>query len=189
MERRDLVWELSEGLLPAPSNVLEIGCGEGETISDALERGHAALGAGIADAAVERARELHPEALFATFSAEALPWPIEAGSYDLVVAFEVIEHLFRPRSLVDGAYAALKAGGVLVLSTPYHGRLKNAVVAAAAFEHHFNPDGEPIRFLTDRWLDRALREAGFAPYAVRHLGRGRWFWANTVIAARKVVET
>jgi SAM-dependent methyltransferase len=184
-KRRDLVWELTQGCLPGSARVLEIGCGEGETIADALARGHEALGVDIADAAVDRARELNPGAAFATFSADALPWPIADGTYDLVVALEVIEHLFWPRTLLNGAYSALKPGGMLVLSTPYHGRLKNVAVALLAFERHYNPDGEHVRFATDGWLERALRQAGFAPCAVRHLGRGLWFWANSVVAARK----
>lgn len=188
-KRRELVWELAQGHLPVSSNVLEIGCGEGDTIADALLRGHQALGVDIADAAIDRARRLHPGASFAAFSAEVLPWPVDGGAFDLVVALEVIEHLFRPRSLLEGAYSALRPGGMLLLSTPYHGTLKNVAVALRAFERHFNPDGEHIRFPTDRWLERALREAGFTPGVIRHLGRGRWFWANTVITAHKPVGT
>ena len=184
-KRRELVWELAGGYLPAPARVLEIGCGEGETVGDAVARGHETMGVDIATAAVERARDRNPGATFVTFPADELPWPIADGTYDLVVALEVIEHLFWPRNLLDGACSALNPGGVLVLSTPYHGRLKNAAISLLAFERHFSPDGEHVRFLTDDWLDRALRKAGFAPYAIRHLGRGPWFWANTMVAARK----
>ena len=52
------------------------------------------------------------------------------AAVDVVVSFEVIEHLLEPRALLGGARSALVRGGALFISTPYHGLVKNMAVAA-----------------------------------------------------------
>ncbi len=48
-------------------------------------------------------------------------------SFDVVLAIEVIEHLFYPNELAKSAKKCLHPGGSLIISTPYHGYLKNLV--------------------------------------------------------------
>ena len=47
------------------------------------------------------------------------------GPFDVVVSTEVVEHLYAPHRLPAHASAVLKPGGLLVVSTLYHGFLKN----------------------------------------------------------------
>jgi len=44
--------------------------------------------------------------------------PIEAGSFDAAVMFDVIEHLFDPRAVLSAIARALAPGGTLVMTTP-----------------------------------------------------------------------
>lgn len=53
------------------------------------------------------------------------PLPVKANTYDLVIALEVIEHLFDTDHFLSQIQAALKPGGYLVLSTPNLASLKN----------------------------------------------------------------
>lgn len=43
---------------------------------------------------------------------------LEAGSFDLVLCTEVIEHVPDPGALLDGIVSVLRPGGTLILSTP-----------------------------------------------------------------------
>lgn len=176
---------LREHLETRDRRVLDVGCGPGTLVGDLARAGHDAIGFDVSQRAVQIASERHPSARFIRHSAEELPWPIKQGSQDLVVAFEVIEHLLRPRVLIEGARQALRSGGHLVLSTPYHGRLKNVVVSLVAFDHHFAPEGDHIRFFTDRALRQLLASNGFAVERIRHFGRFSPLWAGVFVWARK----
>jgi hypothetical protein len=55
------------------------------------------------------------------------PSAVGADSFD--VATEVIEHLVRPHNLPGFAKQLLRPGGHLIISTPYHGYLKNSFIA------------------------------------------------------------
>jgi hypothetical protein len=90
----------------------------------------------------------------------------------------------EPRAFLAGAREALRPGGALAVSTPFHGRTKAVAIGLLAFERHFDPDGDHVRFFTDRTLRRMLLETGFDDVEVVHLGRFAPLWANTWAWAR-----
>jgi 2-polyprenyl-3-methyl-5-hydroxy-6-metoxy-1,4-benzoquinol methylase len=165
--------------------VLDVGCGAGDLVATLAADGIDASGFDISPRAVELAARAHPECNFAAHSVEDLPWPLEVNRIDVVVAFEVIEHLVRPRRLLEGARGTLTQGGYLALTTPYHGRVKNLALALLAFDHHFAVEGDHIRFFTDRGLRRLLEETGFRIERVAHFGRFPGLWAGVFVWARK----
>jgi 2-polyprenyl-3-methyl-5-hydroxy-6-metoxy-1,4-benzoquinol methylase len=167
------------------SVVVDAGSGDGKLVRGLAERGFSATGFDIAQVAVDLARSRVPSATFERHSVEDLPWPITEGSQDAVVAFEVIEHLLRPAALIQGARHALRPGGHLALTTPFHGRLKNLVVSLLAFDHHFAPEGDHIRFFSDRALRSILTRNGFEVEAIHHFGRFAPLWAGVFVWARK----
>jgi SAM-dependent methyltransferase len=176
---------LNGRLEEAPQVILDAGCGHGALVNELRSGGHEATGFDISHAALERAVSLSPESHFVQHSAEELPWPVDGASFDAVVAFEVIEHLLRPEALIVGARDVLRARGHLALTTPYHGRLKNVLISLVAFDHHFNPEGDHIRFLSDRALGKMLTRNGFEVEAIQHFGRVAPFWAGVFVWARK----
>jgi 2-polyprenyl-3-methyl-5-hydroxy-6-metoxy-1,4-benzoquinol methylase len=165
--------------------VLDAGCGAGDLLAELRADGHETSGFDLSGNALALAARRHPGLELAQHSAEELPWPVVPGTCDVVVAFEVVEHLFRPSSFVAGAHAALKVGGRLALSTPHHGTAKNLALALRGFERHFDPEGEHIRFFTDRGLRRLLESAGFDVEEMRHYGRIPGLRAGTFVWARK----
>jgi 2-polyprenyl-3-methyl-5-hydroxy-6-metoxy-1,4-benzoquinol methylase len=180
--------EIVLGLLRAAGarRVLDVGAGAGDLVAALAAAGLDAVGMELSATAVEHASARHPERRFVRHSVEELPWPVEAESFDAVVSFEVIEHLLRPRSLFEGARTALRAGGGLAVSTPYHGVAKAVAVAALRFDEHFAVEGDHIRFFSDRALERLAGETGFEVEAIHHLGR-RWpLWANSLLWARRL---
>jgi 2-polyprenyl-6-hydroxyphenyl methylase/3-demethylubiquinone-9 3-methyltransferase len=166
-------------------HVLDAGCGPGTLVGELGRDGFETAGFDISRRAVQIASKRYPSSRFFRHSAEDLPWPVEPESQDVVVAFEVIEHLLRPRALVEGAKLALRSGGHFALTTPYHGRLKNITVSLVAFDHHFAPEGDHIRFFTDRALRGLLVANGFEVECIRHFGRFPPLWAGTFVWAHK----
>ena len=51
------------------------------------------------------------------------------SSFDLVVSNQVLEHIFDIYSCLSEFNRVLKSGGFLLLTTPYHGILKNLTIA------------------------------------------------------------
>ena len=165
--------------------VLEVGCGAGDLAGALAGDGIAATGLDISDGAVALAAEAHPACRFIQHQVEDRPWPIEAGAFDVVASFEVIEHLLQPRELLLGARTALRDGGHIAITTPHHGVAKNMAVALRGFDRHFAVEGEHIRFFSDRALLRLLDETGFETLRVAHFGRGWPLWAGVFVWAKK----
>lgn len=110
------------------------------------------------------------------------------GAFQAVVSLEVIEHLYFPRRLAQAAFALLEPGGVLVVSTIYHGYLKNIATAVLGrFDRKMNPlwDHGHIKFFSPRSLTRLLQDAGFTDIAAKRLGVIPTFAASMVVCARK----
>ncbi|MBM3786352.1 MAG: methyltransferase domain-containing protein [Acidobacteria bacterium] len=97
---------------------LDIGCGAGYGSAELAANASHVTGVDVSEEAVAYAREHYQRSnlKFELGSATALPF--EDGSFDLVVAYEVIEHLDEWPKLLDEAKRVLAPGGQFVVSTP-----------------------------------------------------------------------
>ena len=97
---------------------LDAGCGAGYGSAALARTARFVVGADVAVEAVEFARAQYPleNLAFEQASCEALPHP--TGSFELITAFEVIEHLADWRAFVAEARRVLAPGGLFVVSTP-----------------------------------------------------------------------
>ena len=98
--------------------VLDAACGSGYGSALLAENAPVVFGVDIEREAVEYAR-LHyrsPKLHFAQSDCLALPCP--AAHFDLVVAFEIIEHLQDPAAFLRELRRVLHPAGILLLSTP-----------------------------------------------------------------------
>ena len=77
--------------VPCTGRALDVGCGNGKTVSSLLGAGFSVAGIDFAPAAVEKCRELHPGASFYLSDASELPFP--DSSFDYVTAVHVLENL------------------------------------------------------------------------------------------------
>lgn len=102
-------------LLPADAHrVLDVGCGEGRITRELGRRGHDAVGVDIAERLVELARSRDRDGDYRVASAERLPFA--DGSFDLVVAFNVLMNVDDPARGIAEAARVLVTGGRLCAS-------------------------------------------------------------------------
>ena len=97
--------------------VLDTGCGTGYGAAHLAARARHVVALDIAPDALDAARHYSsPQLQFLCGDCRDLPFP--NGSFDLVVAFEVIEHLENWERLLAEARRVLTPSGQLMLSTP-----------------------------------------------------------------------
>ena len=104
--------------MPQPASVLDAGCGSGYGSAELAKTGASVTGADVSGEAVAYAREHFGAQGIRFVEAPCESLPFEPESFDLVTAFEVIEHLERWQELLTEANRVLKPGGVLLVSTP-----------------------------------------------------------------------
>ncbi len=104
--------------LAAGKRVLDAGCGTGYGSAALAGAASFVAGADIAREGVEFARANYglPNLAFEQASCEALPHP--NGAFDLVVSFEMIEHLANWRGFLAEARRVLAPEGTFLVSTP-----------------------------------------------------------------------
>jgi SAM-dependent methyltransferase len=178
-------WERRRALLLRETRpgerVLDLGCGAGRFVAALHDAGAQPVGVEIAEAALERARRNVPGADLRLLEPDG-SLPLEHGSFDLVWCSEVLEHVGDTSQLLLEVRRVLRSGGRLLVTVPFHGRLRGALIALTRFEAHFDPLGQHLRFYTRRSLATTLRHARFAAIRVRPWGppllrRGLMAWA------------
>lgn len=169
--------------------VLDVGCGNGAWAKWLLEQGAQVVGVDASEDGVRIARRNLPGARFETLLAsEHMLEELREPPFDVVLSLEVVEHLFAPRTWARGCFNALKAGGTLVCSTPYHGYIKNLALSLAdKWDFHHDPmwDGGHIKFWSRATLSRLLAEAGFTDLQFAGAGRAPWLWMSMVMSGRR----
>jgi 2-polyprenyl-6-hydroxyphenyl methylase/3-demethylubiquinone-9 3-methyltransferase len=175
--------------LPKGSVVVDLGSGNGSLLANLPLDSMELNGLEISESGVAEARKSYPGIHFsqadltADLSSHAL-----AGRCDLAISTEVIEHVFLPRAFVRNCHRLLKPGGLLVISTPYHGYLKNLALAASGkLDSHFTAlwDYGHIKFWSKKTLTYLLEEAGFAIREFRGAGRVPFLWKSMIVVAVK----
>ncbi len=149
--------------------VLDLGCGDGAFTAALAAAGTRPVGVDVAAEPLRRARARNPDLELVLADGEPTQHPagshlqFPGGSFDVVWAGELIEHVRDPAALLEEIRRVLSGTGRLVLSTPDHPlrlRLRLAV-SRSAFERHFDPRTDHLRFFTPRTLALMLEDAGF----------------------------
>ncbi|MGA2216299.1 MAG: methyltransferase domain-containing protein [Bryobacteraceae bacterium] len=129
--------------------VLDAGCGTGYGSAELAQSAAQVTGLDISADAIEYASASYPipDLRFLESSCTAMPLP--TGSFDLVVAFEVIEHLADYRAFLNECARVLTREGLLIVSSPnkrYYAETRAASGPNPFHEHEFEA-GEFVREL------------------------------------------
>jgi ubiquinone/menaquinone biosynthesis C-methylase UbiE len=146
--------------------VLDLGCGDGALTGALAETAGASgsvVGVDVAEAALRRARARHPALTFALTPIDG-SLPFDDGSFNVVWASEVIEHVADTARWLSEVRRVLVPRGRLLVTTPSHGRLRLAI---GGIERYSEPLGDHLHLYSARSLRELLTEFDFAVTEVR----------------------
>ena len=169
------VFEILEDSLPASKTrrVFDLGCGSGAFAHDLALRGFAVSGVDPSSSGIEIAHKAYPELELETGSTDE-DLAARFGQFQAVTSLEVVEHVYAPRPFAKRIYDLLEPGGLAIVSTPYHGYLKNLLIALLnKSDWHYTAlwDNGHIKFWSMKTLGQLLAEAGFVDIRFLRVGR------------------
>jgi len=114
--RKVLLRVLADALdgAPGPLEILDFGCGTG-TMMEHLSRFGRVRGVDADEAAVEFC---HRRGVREVAHIEPGPLPYADGSFDLVTALDVLEHIVDDRAALADLFRVLRPGGTLLVAVP-----------------------------------------------------------------------
>jgi 2-polyprenyl-3-methyl-5-hydroxy-6-metoxy-1,4-benzoquinol methylase len=171
----------------APRRVFDLGCGNGSVAARLAARGYAVSGVDPSREGIEQAQSAHPNVALFTGSAYDDLRSLY-GEFPLVYSLEVVEHVYAPRDYAATLFSLVEPGGAAIVSTPYHGYLKNlALAVTGSMDKHFTAlwDHGHIKFWSISTLGALFREAGFASIRFRRVGRVPWLAKSMIAIAKK----
>ena len=153
--------------------VFELGCGNGQAVKRLLERGFDVTAIEASESGGALAQKLCPTARIEICSVYD-DLAVRFHQFDAVVSMDVVEHLYAPNVFAQRCFEVLKPGGIALISTPYHGYLKNLAIALAGkWDSHHAPLWEHghIKFFSRATLTKLFSEQGMTLSAFERLGR------------------
>lgn len=171
----------------AARRVFDLGCGNGSTAAHLAALGYDMTGIDPSADGIERARRVHPGLSIDQGSA----YDDLAGRYGrfpAAISLEVVEHLYNPRAFARTLFDLIEPGGLALVSTPYHGYLKNLAIALFdKSDSHWSPlwDHGHIKFWSRPTLTVLLEEAGFRDIRFHRVGRIPALAMSMIAVARR----
>ncbi len=179
--------------LPAGAAVLDAGCGGGLFSVGIKEAGYAVYGIDMSRSGINAAEKREIGRFKVASVYQDMARPFDRHDFDAIIAIEVIEHLYSPARFAEMIHQALKPGGIVVISTPYWGYLKNIVLAVTnRIDRSLTAlwEGGHIKHFSRRTLTQLMENAGFEVIGFAGCGEGwrahsPWLWNGMLIAFRK----
>lgn len=188
--RHDVVQQV-----PADARLLlDVGCGCAFVAERFAGRERRVVSLDIASANAHKALREYPGEGHAAVVADAYHLPFADGTFDCIIASEIIEHTVNPQGFVASLLSKLRPGGTLVISTPYKERIAYSLCIhcncktphnahlhsfdKAKMQHIVEPlDGEISRM---RLVGNKLLLHSHLSMLLSHLGYGIWGFVDRV---------
>jgi len=161
------------GNMPSSLSVMDIGSGNGSMTAKIAAKGYKIVGVEPSSSGIQTARRSFPNVTFEEGSAyDDLAGRF--GTFDIVLSCEVIEHLLHPQLFLSRVKDLLAPKGVAILTTPYHGYIKNVLISIAGkWDFHHHPDREwgHVKFFSRATLIKVAHAAGLQETEFHRVGR------------------
>jgi SAM-dependent methyltransferase len=164
------------GLKPG-DRLLDLGCGFGRHAFEAARRGARVVAFDYAEAELKEVRntfgamaaagEVDPASCAGTVQGDATRLPFADGSFDRVIASEVLEHISDDAAAVRELARVLRRGGTIAVTVPTY--VPERICWALSREYHAPyVEGGHVRIYREPVLRTRLRDAGLAPGFAHH---------------------
>ncbi len=181
---RPIVVELSAA---GAHTVLDLGCGNGWFSAGLHNCGFEVTGVDHSESGLRLATRRYPDLRFLRQDVMDELDPSLVGRFDAVIAVDTIDHLPLPRRLIHTALIALKPGGLLIVTSAYHGYAKNLLLALrGGFDEHLDPlrDHGRVKFFSRATLLALLAEFGLCEVRFQSVGRFPLLARGMLVSAR-----
>lgn len=168
--------------------VLDLGCGNGWFTQSLVRCGFEVLGADHNEEMLRQAQAQRPSVRFRAMDVMQGLEPGLSERFDAVVAIDLIDHVTLPRRMIDTALAALKPGGLLVVTCAYYGYAKNLALALTGrFDSRWDPllDDGRVKFFSRETLTALISEFELQDLHFQTVGRIPMFARSMLVAAQK----
>jgi SAM-dependent methyltransferase len=155
--------------------VLDLGCGAGRHAFEAYRRGARVIAADLdlkelapvsgMFGAMRTEGEARPPAQAAALTADATGLPFPDGSFDAIIAAEILEHVPNDAAAMAEIARVLRPGGTVAVTVPAW--LPERICWALSREYHEVPGGH-VRIFTRAELAAKLTAAGLEPTGAHH---------------------
>lgn len=163
-------WEYGAAVdaLPPRQRVLEVGCGTGDFLAKLRSAGHEGIGLEINDEAIRLGTAAGHDIRRGTIEEFAASCDKQ---FDVVCAFQVLEHVTDPVSFLDGCLACLRDGGLAIFAVPNgEGVFSSLDVALDMPPHHMlRWNAAAFQYLVTRF-PLALFDLQSEPISQLHVG-------------------
>lgn len=153
--------------------LFDLGCGNGSVAAYLAGQGWGVTGVDPSSEGIAQANTAFPHLRLEMGSAYDDLAAIY-GRFPVVLSLEVVEHVYAPRHFARTVFDLLEPDGMAIISTPYHGYLKNLALALTGrMDRHFTAlwDHGHIKFWSVATLRALMTEAGFVDVCFRRVGR------------------
>jgi 2-polyprenyl-3-methyl-5-hydroxy-6-metoxy-1,4-benzoquinol methylase len=168
----------------------DLGCGNGATCNMLSELGFDVTGVDMSASGITIAQKAYPQ-IHANVGSVYDDLAGQYGTFPLVVSLEVIEHCMYPRLFLRTFLSLIEPGGIGFLSTPYHGYLKNLVLALSGrMDRHFTVlwDGGHVKFFSIATLRQLLQEEGISEIKFVRVGRVPALAKSMIVVVGQTLE-
>jgi len=171
----------------ARKEVFDLGCGNGALARHLKEYGLKVTGVDPSESGIAIGNQADPSICLEVGNAyDDLAG--RYGTFPAVVSLEVVEHVYYPRKYAQSIYELLEPGGIAIISTPYHGYLKNLALAVSGkLDSHFTVlwDHGHIKFWSIKTLSELFAEKGLRCEDVLRVARIPMLAKSMILTFRK----
>lgn len=156
--------------LDSDSDVLDVGCLAGGIEKQITETGARITAIDISQKAIDDTKEFLSDSY--CFNVEDDVWPplLMKKRFDVIVASEIVEHLFDPRAFLIKLSSLLKPGGTMIVTTPNFMFWKNRLNMPEYFNYNRGRRLEGhIRFFTPTTAKGLFDDSGLNVMKENHL--------------------
>lgn len=172
--------------------IIDIGCGDGNFSESLTNKGFKVYGVDMSKSGIEIAKKRGVGEFVQASVYESLCEALRCDLFDAAVSVEVIEHLYDPKLFLYQANKSLKKDGILIVTTPYWGYLKNIVLSITNRIDNaltVNWDGGHIKHFSRKTLTLMASNYGFQILEFNGCGRRiPYLYKGMLLVFRKIQE-